>query len=76
MCFPCQRRIVVEPAELIKRCGPDAISREVMDRIICKECGRPVETSVSSPPARSEETSAYSHLEAALRTQDLSRPKP
>jgi hypothetical protein len=56
---------VVTPAELIKRCCPDAIAREVMDRIICKECGRHVETSVSNPAARGEETSAYSHLEAA-----------
>ncbi len=62
ICFPCRRRIVVTPAELIKRCGPDAISREVMDRIICKECGRHVETSVSNPSARGEEQPTYSHF--------------
>jgi hypothetical protein len=71
ICFPCQRRIVVTPAEMIERCDPDAISREVMDRIICKECGRHVETSVSNPAARGEETPSYSHLEAASRAEDL-----
>jgi hypothetical protein len=36
ICFPCQRQIVVTPAELIERYGADAISREVMGKIVCR----------------------------------------
>ncbi len=69
MCVPCRRRIVVTPAALVERYGPNAITREVMDRIVCKECGRHVETSVSSPAARGEEESSYSHLQETSRLQ-------
>jgi hypothetical protein len=52
----------VTPAALIERYGPDAISREVMNQIVCKECGRHVETCVSSPACRGKEAPSYSHL--------------
>lgn len=63
VCVPCKRRIVVSPAVLIERYGPDAISREVTRRIVCKTCGRHVDTVVSNPAARGEEAPSYAHLD-------------
>jgi hypothetical protein len=55
LCTTCRppRLLVVNMSELIRRRGPDALVRNVMKRIICRDCGQPVSVQVDSDSARS-----------------------
>lgn len=42
-CYDCQRSMVLDVGKLIERLGPDCDTIRAMRKVVCRECGRPMQ---------------------------------
>jgi hypothetical protein len=54
------RIVNVDTAAVISRYGPDAITEDVMKKITCQECGKPVAMTISAISARAAAPGTFS----------------